>query len=73
MPILVNLLEEKPTEKEERKKETVGVVDEAAFKSSIWPGIIHLCSGTEMPANTLYLIIKSTELWLKKLGVNGGA
>lgn len=38
------------------------------FRESIWPSIMKLCKAKELPAQSLYLILKNTELFMKFVG-----
>lgn len=46
--------------KQEEKKKQSSAIGDNEFKSMVWPLLVTLCRGNEMPANTLYLIIKNT-------------
>ena len=38
------------------------------FRETIWPSIGKLCKAKELPAQSLYLILKNTELFMKFVG-----
>ena len=40
------------------------------FRMSMWPGITTLCKSRELPAATLYLLLKEAELFLKFISTN---
>eukprot|EP01022_Parablepharisma_sp_SALTPOND_P006220 TRINITY_DN1252_c0_g1_i1.p1 TRINITY_DN1252_c0_g1~~TRINITY_DN1252_c0_g1_i1.p1 ORF type:complete len:875 (-),score=90.54 TRINITY_DN1252_c0_g1_i1:1218-3842(-) len=47
--------------------EKEGLCSRSDFYTSVWPHLEYLCKGKEISAQTLYLIIKHTEIWLKLL------
>ena len=40
------------------------------FRLAIWPGIIAVCKSKELPAQTLFLLLKHSELILKFVSTN---
>jgi hypothetical protein len=38
------------------------------FREAIWPSIIKLCKQKELPAQSLFLILKNSELFMKYVG-----
>jgi hypothetical protein len=38
------------------------------FRECIWPAIGKLCKAKELPAQSLFLILKNTELFMKYVG-----
>ena len=40
------------------------------FREVIWPQVGKLCKAKELPAQSLYLILKNTELFMKYVGPN---
>jgi hypothetical protein len=38
------------------------------FRECIWPAISKLCKAKELPAQSLFLILKNTELFMKYVG-----
>jgi len=38
------------------------------FREYIWPSVQKLCKAKELPAQSLYLILKNTELFMKFVG-----
>lgn len=50
IPIVINQLE------------TSGAITSTQFREKVWPSIINLCKQKELPAQTLYLLLKNKEL-----------
>lgn len=38
------------------------------FREVVWPAVVKLCKSKELPAQSLFLILKNTELFLKFVG-----